>query len=180
MNTELANLDIVLKQLYAAIAFLYAPERLYGDDPRFSLTTWDWATIQVETCRHYAARLLSPVQSLPLAHTTPKSHTGKRTLRNPAAWLGKRIDLDKWTLPKRIYVLCRKTGKLMREDDSVTFAHTLFSTDWLIRRGIYIEDADWLSEEGLFEIYDVLKREGVYDEYVKRDIEGKRWGTVIA
>lgn len=64
-------------------------------------------------------------------------------------------------------MLCRKTGKLVREADAlVTFRHYIFDRQWLIAKHIYIEDADWLTEEGWNEIVDVLKQEGQYENYL--------------
>jgi hypothetical protein len=97
---------------------------------------------------------------------TPR-HEMKRQIRNPQAWIGKRINLCTWEIPDG-YHLCAKTGKLHAEDDLlVTFAHHTFEREWLISKRIYIEDADWLSSEGYDEIMDVLKREGRYEYYIE-------------
>ena len=93
----------------------------------------------------------------------------KHTIKTPSKWIGKKVDTNKWSIPQG-YHLCAKTGKLFAEDDLlVTFAHWLFDRSWLVAKGIMVEDADWLSEEGFFEIADVLKREEKWHYYLERD-----------
>lgn len=90
----------------------------------------------------------------------------RRTMHNPAAFIGKRIDPLRWEIPAG-YHLCRKTGKLHHEDDLlVTFDHTRFERSFLREHGILVEDAEWLSEEGYDEIMDVLERLGLRDYYI--------------
>ena len=93
--------------------------------------------------------------------------TMKHYMSNPAAFVGRRVDPNAWHIPDG-YALCRKTWKLQREKDLLrTFAHHLFPREFLLQHGIYIEDADWLSNEGYDEIMDVLCRLGLYDAYVE-------------
>lgn len=89
----------------------------------------------------------------------------KRTIRNPQKFIGKKLNPGKWNLPES-YVLCAKTGKLCKEADAIiTFSHWMFNRKFLTANNIYVEDAQWLSEEGYDEIVAVLERTGKYDEY---------------
>lgn len=93
------------------------------------------------------------------------TRTAKRTIRNPEAFIGKRIDTTKWELPYG-YDVCRMTGKFMAEDDlCVTFNHYAFEKSFLVANSIYIEDAEWLSEEGYDLIMAKLEQLGFYDAY---------------
>lgn len=93
----------------------------------------------------------------------------KRTMTNPSKWIGKKVNPNKWQIPEG-YQLCAKTGKMYAETSLwITFAHWFFDRSWLIEKGIMVEDAAWLSEEGYDEIMDVLKREGQWERYIERD-----------
>jgi hypothetical protein len=84
----------------------------------------------------------------------------KRIIRTPEAFEGKRIDTTKWVIPTG-WRICRMTGKLLREDDlGVTFRHYLFDKSLLLANGCYVEDADWLSEEGFDLIMTKLEAAG--------------------
>jgi len=89
----------------------------------------------------------------------------KRTIHNPAAFIGKRIDSTKWVIPSG-FERCEITGKLLPVSDlEITFQHYLFDKSFLIANHIYCEDAAWLSEEGYDFIINTLDRLGVYDAY---------------
>lgn len=91
----------------------------------------------------------------------------KQNLINPEHHIGKRLDPNKWNIPDG-YVLCRKTGMLVREQDAlITFFHWAFDRQWLIEKNIYVEDADWLTLRGYEEIMEVLRREGQLDAYYR-------------
>ena len=93
----------------------------------------------------------------------------KRTMTNPNKWIGKKVNPNKWAIPEG-YELCAKTGKFFAKDDLlITFAHWMFDRSWLIEKNIMVEDADWLCEEGYYQIIDVLKREGQWTRYLERD-----------
>lgn len=90
----------------------------------------------------------------------------KRTIHNPASFIGKRIDSTKWIIPDG-YWRCEMTGKLYAEADLInySFAHYFFSRHFLIANGIYCEAAAWLSEEGYDIIMGKLDNLGVLDAY---------------
>ncbi len=91
--------------------------------------------------------------------------TEKKAIKNPEKHIGKRVNPNKYVIPEG-YVLCAMTGKFYAERDAeISFAHWAFDSKWLRQRHIYIEDADWLSQDGYDRIMDVLKDEGVYDRY---------------
>lgn len=93
--------------------------------------------------------------------------TKKRTMKTPAAFVGRRVNPDKWNIPAG-YGLCRMTQKLHHEDDLlVTFAHWKFEKQFLLDNGIYVEDAEWLSEAGYDLIMDKLEALGMTAYYVE-------------
>jgi hypothetical protein len=98
----------------------------------------------------------------------------KRKMHNPAAFVGQRINLTKWQLPRNAeYAICRMTGKLMHMDDlGVTFWHQAFERSFLSKHGIMIEDADWLSEEGYEAIMNKLVSLGELDTYLRHCYRG--------
>lgn len=82
---------------------------------------------------------------------TKTTRTTKRTMRNPEAFIGKAVDTRKWNIPglDDRYAICRYTGKLFDcWNTGATFNHHAFNRDWLINNGLYVEDAEWLSDEG--------------------------------
>jgi len=93
--------------------------------------------------------------------------TTKRTMHNPAKFVGKRIDITKWNSidPWEDYVICRWTGKLMHADNTVSFNHYAFDRDFLTKHGLMVECAEWLSEEGydllIWELEKVLTKMGI-------------------
>lgn len=92
----------------------------------------------------------------------------KRTIRNPQKFIGKRIDSTKWNIPEG-YNLCAFTGKFYAETDlQISFGHHYFDRSWLIEKGIYVEDAAWLSEEGYDKITSVLEKENLLSSYIER------------
>jgi hypothetical protein len=99
--------------------------------------------------------------------------TKKRTIRNPEKWIGKRINTVKWNIPCG-YEICRQTGKLYPESQLLSsFNHHLFERPWLRANGIFVEDADWLSDDGYDEIVSVLEKAGVWDQYIEGEYIGK-------
>jgi hypothetical protein len=89
----------------------------------------------------------------------------KRQMHNIAAFVGKRIDANRWAIPEG-YRLCAKTWKLHPESRlERSFAHWVFPREFLLQHGIYVEDADWLSDEGHDEIMSVLECLGLRDAY---------------
>lgn len=81
----------------------------------------------------------------------------KRTIHNPVAFVGKKLDTTKWNMPEG-WNVCAKTGKFMNENDLCnTFSHYLYEKAFLISNNIYVEDAAWLSDEGYDEIMMVLE-----------------------
>ena len=84
----------------------------------------------------------------------------KRTIQNPEYFEGKIIDTTKWIMPPG-WNVCAKTGKFMNEDNLCnTFSHYLYEKTFLIDNGIYIENANWLSDEGYEEIIITLETIG--------------------
>ncbi len=89
----------------------------------------------------------------------------KRTIKTPAAYQGKRLDPNKWTMPSG-WGLCRMTGKFLPfEQLENTFPHHAFDKSVLVENGIYIEDADLLSDEGFDQIMAVLEKIGLISVY---------------
>jgi hypothetical protein len=92
--------------------------------------------------------------------------TAKRTIRHPEAFVGKVVNANKWNIPEG-YAQCAMTYKLFPYNQlEVTFDHTKFEKAFLISNHIYVECAEWLSEEGYFEIMGVLQKVGKYDYYL--------------
>lgn len=93
----------------------------------------------------------------------------KKTIRQPEKFVGMRVDTNKWVIPAG-YVLCAKTHKLVAEKNAlITFNHHLFSRAFFARVGWYVEDADWLTEEGWSEIQRDLEAAGLWDGYIEAD-----------
>lgn len=93
-----------------------------------------------------------PPQSISLFRPQIVRAPKKRTMRNPQAFIGKRVDSTKWNIPEG-YSPCAMTGKLHPESDlTITFNHWAFDREFRIQNGINVYDAEWLSEEG----YDLL------------------------
>lgn len=93
----------------------------------------------------------------------------RQTMHNPNAFLGKRVDTTRWIIPDG-YVKCAMTGKLCTEEQaSISFAHWMFEREFLIENGIYVEDADWLCEEGYDLIMAKLDELGYLDYYYGLD-----------
>lgn len=99
--------------------------------------------------------------------SAPRHLTRKRHLRHPEKWIGCRIDTTKWIVPDG-YVLCDHTGKLYPEEQALlTFAHWVFERDELRTMGIHTEDASWLSEDGYYQILDILDVHNRLDYYLR-------------
>lgn len=89
----------------------------------------------------------------------------RRQMHNPEAFVGKVVDTTKWDVPDG-YAICACTGKLFPESQLlITFDHLAFDRQFRIEHGLTVEDADWLSEEGYFELMDILQRLGLEDAY---------------
>lgn len=93
------------------------------------------------------------------------AQTEKRNMTNPAAFIGKRVDPSRWTIPAG-YDRCEMTGKLYPHNQlEHTFRHWVFNRDFLAENGIYVEDAAWLSAEGYDLIMTKLDDLGVLGAY---------------
>lgn len=90
----------------------------------------------------------------------------KRVMRNPDKWVGKRVDGVLWDIPEG-YVRCAITHKLCREQDAYISCYVRFFVDRTIlsANGIYVEEADWLSEEGYCIVLDTVERLGLSGLY---------------
>ena len=84
--------------------------------------------------------------------------TTKRNMNNPAAFIGKRIDITKWNIAglDDVYAICSWTGKLFRTDDGASFYNYPFSSEWLSQHGVNIECAAYLSQEGFEQMLDII------------------------
>lgn len=84
--------------------------------------------------------------------------TTKRNMHNPAAFIGKRIDITKWNIidPYGEYAICTWTGKLMRADSGDSFDNYPFNSDWLKQHNVYVEAAEYLSVEGYEQLVDIV------------------------
>ena len=90
-----------------------------------------------------------------------------RVMHNPDAFVGKVVDGVFWAVPEG-YVKCAITGKLHKEEDAYIscYVRFAFSREFLSSNGIYVEEADWLSEEGYDIVISTLDRLGVLDQYL--------------
>jgi hypothetical protein len=83
-----------------------------------------------------------------------------RQMRNPEKFEGKKVTVGKWIIPDG-WAVCAMTGELYREADClISFPHYRFDRQFLLDNDIYVEDAEWLSEKGYYQIVDVLERLG--------------------
>lgn len=104
-------------------------------------------------------------QPAPVTVVTPAARDERRTMHNPAAFVGKHVDSTKWIIPAG-YERCAMTGKLHAEADlERTFFHYAFPKAFLVANGIYVEDAAWLSDEGYDLIEATLDRLGLLEAY---------------
>lgn len=96
--------------------------------------------------------------------------TIKRTMHNPTAFLGKRIDETKWIITDARYQVCRMTYKLFdTAAGDPSFGHYHFEKQFLLDNGIYVEDAEYLSLEGFAQIQQALEDLGLWDQYIEED-----------
>lgn len=102
---------------------------------------------------------------------TPKQQA-KRQMRNPQAHVGKVIRSGRWQIPDD-YACCAMTGKLHRTAnlECTVYVREVFGKQFLLDNGIYVEEADWLSEEGYGQIMDILYRLDLYDFYIKASFD---------
>jgi hypothetical protein len=90
----------------------------------------------------------------------------KRVMRNPEKWIGKRVNGLTWAVPDG-FVKCAITHKLCRENDAFISCYVRFFIERAVlsANGIYVEEADWLSEEGYSIVLDTVERLGLSDQY---------------
>lgn len=89
-----------------------------------------------------------------------------RVMQHPEKWIGKRVDGIKWAIPDG-FVKCAITNKLYRERDAYLSCYVRFFIDRSVLsvNGIYVEEADWLSEEGYHIVLDTIERLGLSHLY---------------
>lgn len=93
-------------------------------------------------------------------------HPAKRVMRNPERFIGKRINGLIWSEPDG-YCRCAITGKFHRQDDAMISCYVRHFIDRkvLSANGIYVEEADWLSQEGYDIVLSTIERLGLSDQY---------------
>jgi hypothetical protein len=97
----------------------------------------------------------------------------RMTVKQIKHYTGKRVNSVKWQIPDG-YERCAMTGKMYPDTLlEVSFPHTLFDRDMLLSNHIYVEDAEWLSQEGFELILMKLEQIGV-DFYAVLDAEFDR------